>query len=101
VIRPSKKHWKIERHYVKVGYPDKWRDYSALQVSKKSYVENAVNSGKFDFQHMIGKVNKPVDKTNVNAPQMVNAYYNPNLNEIVFPAAILQPPFFYLNADVR
>jgi putative endopeptidase len=91
---------KLNAITVKVGYPDKWRDYSALQVSKKSYVENAVNSGKFDFQHMIGKVNKPVDKTEwLMPPQMVNAYYNPNLNEIVFPAAILQPPFFYLNAD--
>ena len=91
---------KLNTITVKVGYPDKWKDYSNLKVSKDSYVENILNSGKFDFKEMIGKINKPVDKTEWQMPpQMVNAYYNPTANEIVFPAAILQPPFFYMNAD--
>ncbi len=91
---------KLNAITVKIGYPDKWRDYSALEVSTDSYVANAVNSNKFDFNFMIGKVNKPVDRTEwMMPPQMVNAYYNPTMNEIVFPAAILQPPFFYMNGD--
>lgn len=91
---------KLNTINVKVGYPDKWKDYSALQVEKDSYVQNVLNSGMFDFERMIKKVNKPVDKSEwYMPPQMVNAYYNPSTNEIVFPAAILQPPFFYLNAD--
>ncbi len=91
---------KLNAMNVKVGYPDKWRDYSALKVKKDSYMQNVLNSGMFDFQRMIGKINKPVDKREWQMPpQMVNAYYNPNANEIVFPAAILQPPFFYMNAD--
>jgi len=85
---------------VKIGYPDKWRDYSALQVSTDSYVANVLRARNFDFNFMIGKVNKPVDRTEwMMPPQMVNAYYNPTMNEIVFPAAILQPPFFYMNGD--
>ncbi|MDX9881982.1 MAG: M13 family metallopeptidase [Prolixibacteraceae bacterium] len=91
---------KLDAINVKVGYPDKWRDYTALKVEKGAYVQNVLNSGVFDFERMIGKVNKPVDKSEwYMPPQMVNAYYNPSTNEIVFPAAILQPPFFYLNAD--
>ncbi|HBL74540.1 MAG TPA: peptidase M13 [Prolixibacteraceae bacterium] len=91
---------KLNAINVKVGYPDKWRDYSALQVEKGSYVQNVLNSGMFDFTWMMGKVNKPVDKSEwYMPPQMVNAYYNPSTNEIVFPAAILQPPFFYMNAE--
>lgn len=85
---------------VKIGYPDKWRDYSNLKVSTDSYVENALNSRVFDFDFMISKVNKPVDRTEwMMSPQTVNAYYNPSKNEIVFPAAILQPPFFFMNGD--
>jgi putative endopeptidase len=85
---------------VKIGYPDKWRDYSDLNVSNDSYVTNALKSRSFDFNFMISKVNKPVDRTEwMMPPQEVNAYYNPSKNEIVFPAAILQPPFFYMNGD--
>lgn len=91
---------KLNAITVKVGYPDKWRDYSNLKVSKDSYLDNVLESGRFDFQYMIGKINKPVDKKEWGMPpQMVNAYYNPTANEIVFPAAILQPPFFYMHGD--
>ena len=85
---------------VKVGYPDKWRDYSSLEVSTDSYCANVLRARQFDFNYMISKVNKPVDRTEwMMAPQEVNAYYNPSMNEIVFPAAILQPPFFYVDGD--
>jgi len=85
---------------VKIGYPDKWRDYSDLQVSTGSYVSNVLQARNFDFKYMIGKVNKPVDRTEwMMPPQMVNAYYEPTRNEIVFPAAILQPPFFFIDGD--
>ncbi|HEX7583213.1 MAG TPA: M13 family metallopeptidase, partial [Prolixibacteraceae bacterium] len=91
---------KLDAITVKVGYPDKWRDYSALEVSTDSYVTNALRSNNFDFKYMVGKVNKPVDRTEwMMPPQMVNAYYNPTMNEIVFPAAILQPPFFFKDGD--
>jgi len=91
---------KLEAINVKIGYPDKWRDYSALEVSTDSYVENALRAHNFDFKYMISKVNKPVDRTEwMMPPQMVNAYYNPTMNEIVFPAAILQPPFFFKDGD--
>ena len=91
---------KLNAINVKIGYPDKWRDYSSLEVSADSYVANILRARNFDFNYMIGKVNKPVDRTEWQMPpQMVNAYYNPTMNEIVFPAAILQPPFFYLQGD--
>ncbi len=91
---------KLNAITVKIGYPDKWRDYSALVVGTDSYVSNVLNGRKFDFTFMIGKVNKPVDRTEWQMPpQEVNAYYNPVANEIVFPAAILQPPFFYSDGD--
>ncbi len=85
---------------VKIGYPNKWRDYSKLEVVADSYVKNVLASNQFDFNYNIEKVGKPVDKEewHMNA-QTVNAYYNPSVNEIVFPAAILQPPFFYLDGD--
>ena len=91
---------KLEAMNVKIGYPDKWRDYSKLTVSRESYVKNALNSDKFDFAFEMGKVGKAVDRTEWGmTPQTVNAYYSPNMNEIVFPAAILQPPFFSKDAD--
>ena len=85
---------------VKVGYPNKWRDYSGLNISRDSYVQNIMASNKFDFDYMMNKIGKPVDKEEWGmTPQTVNAYYSPNKNEIVFPAAILQPPFFNMHAD--
>jgi len=91
---------KLDAITVKVGYPDKWRDYSGLAVSNKSYIGNVLQARQFDFNFMLGKVNKPVDKTQwLMSPQTVNAYYEPTANEIVFPAAILQPPFFYVDGD--
>jgi len=91
---------KLDKMGVKVGYPDKWRDYSGLAISSKSYVLNVLNSQAFEFRYSMDKVGKPVDPTEWGmTPQTVNAYYNPNRNEIVFPAGILQPPFFNLDAD--
>jgi len=91
---------KLEIMNVKIGYPDKWRDYSKMEVSRDSYVKNVMNSDKFEFTYLLSKIGKPVDKQEWHmTPQTVNAYYNPNLNEIVFPAAILQPPFFNKDAD--
>src|SRR5665648_1295470 len=72
----------------------------ALDVSTDSYVANVLRARNFSFKYMIGKVNKPVDRAEWHMPpQMVNAYYNPSMNEIVFPAAILQPPFFFMDGD--
>lgn len=91
---------KLDAITVKIGYPDKWKDYSSLKITPDSYFQNVLKSSKFYFDDMISKINKPVDKTEWGmTPQTVNAYYNPNGNEIVFPAAILQPPFFYFDAD--
>lgn len=85
---------------VKIGYPDKWKDYSSLEVKKDAYVLNIMRAKSFGFNEMIAKINKPVDKTEWHMPpQIVNAYYSPLQNEIVFPAGILQPPFFYMDAD--
>ncbi len=84
----------------KIGYPDKWRDYSKLTVARTSYFENVTAGRAFARQYEMNKVGKPVDKTEWGMyPQTVNAYYNPLQNEIVFPAAILQPPFFDATAD--
>jgi len=85
---------------VKVGYPNKWRDYSTLEVKPDSYLENVLASNQFDFAFSMSKIGKAVDTEEWHMfPQQVNAYYNPSGNEIVFPAAILQPPFFYLDGD--
>jgi putative endopeptidase len=84
----------------KIGYPDKWRDYSALEVNRGPYVLNAFRAATFEFHRDLNKVGKPVDRTEWGmTPPTVNAYYNPQLNEIVFPAGILQPPFFDFKAD--
>ncbi|GHT30340.1 peptidase M13 [Bacteroidia bacterium] len=92
---------KLANFHVKIGYPDKWRDYSSLQIDKnESYLANAVRSNNFDYDYMISQFNKPVDKDEWGMnPQTVNAYYNPSTNEICFPAGILQPPFFNVDAD--
>ena len=83
----------------KIGYPDKWRDWTGLDTSRDSYLGNVLAANAFNYKWDLGKIGKPVDKTEWGMPpQMVNAYYNPSLNEIVFPAAILQPPFFDANA---
>lgn len=93
---------KLESFIVKVGYPDTWKDYSGLQVDESlSLFENMCNISEFlSHDYIARKVNKPVDKTEWHmTPQTVNAYYNPTTNEICFPAAILQPPFFDPNVD--
>jgi len=79
----------------KIGYPDKWRDYSALEIKRDSYLANAQRADAFEMKRNLDKLGKPIDRNEWGMPpQQVNAYYNPLLNEIVFPAAILQPPFF-------
>lgn len=84
----------------KIGYPDKWRDYSALDVTRGPYVDNVFAADRFEFHRDLNKVGKPVDRTEWDmSPPTVNAYYNPQLNEIVFPAGILQPPYFDFQAD--
>ena len=84
----------------KIGYPDKWRDWSGLQTSRDSFIGNVVAANEFNYKWQLGKIGKPTDKTEWGmTPQTVNAYYNPLQNEIVFPAAILQPPFFSAAAD--
>ena len=84
----------------KIGYPDKWRDYTALEIRKGPYVENAFRANTFEFNRQLNKVGKPVDRGEWDmSPPTVNAYYNPQLNEIVFPAGILQPPYFNFQAD--
>ena len=91
---------KLDAFRVKIGYPDKWIDYSKLDISRDSYVMNYIRAEEFDFQRALAKANKPVDRDEWEMyPQTVNAYYQPLLNEIVFPAAILQPPFFNFKAD--
>ena len=91
---------KLQAVNVKIGYPDKWRDYSGLEINDDSYVQNVIRSNQFETVFNYAKINKPVDKTQwYMSPQTVNAYYSPDMNEIVFPAAILQPPFFFLNGD--
>jgi putative endopeptidase len=84
----------------KLGYPDKWRDYSSLQVGTESFLKNAFNATAFEFRRNLNKLGKPVDKMEWGmSPPTVNAYYNPSMNEIVFPAGIMQPPFFDPAAD--
>ena len=91
---------KLDAFYVKVGYPNKWKDYSTLEIGD-CYLQNMLAINEWQIQDMIKtKLNKPVDKDEWHmTPQTVNAYYNPTTNEICFPAGILQPPFFDMNAD--
>ncbi|GHT05386.1 peptidase M13 [Bacteroidia bacterium] len=100
-VTKAKAQEKLSSFLVKVGYPDKWRDYSALTIDKsKSYLENLIASDNFASDYEISKWNKPVDKDEwYMTPQTVNAYYDPSTNSINFPAAILQPPFFNVDAD--
>ena len=91
---------KVDKFMIKIGYPDKWRDYSSLKIAKNDLYGNAQRAIEFEYQRNLDKLGKPVDRTEWGmTPQTVNAYYNPSLNEIVFPAAILHPPFFNLKAD--
>jgi len=91
---------KLGKFTYKIGYPDKWRDYSALNIEAGELVKNYQSYVAFEFDEMIASLAKPVDKTKWHmTPQTVNAYFNPVGNEIVFPAAILQPPFFNMEAD--
>ncbi|RAJ18011.1 M13 family metallopeptidase [Olleya aquimaris] len=95
---------KLRATKVKIAYPDKWKDYSELQIASVeeggSYLQNSLNAREWNFKDDLDKLGKPVDKSEwYMAPQIVNAYFNPAYNEIVFPAAILQPPFYNFNAD--
>jgi predicted metalloendopeptidase len=95
---------KLNKSRVKIGYPDKWKDYSALTIQSPeeggSYFENVKNISKWSYNENIAELKKPVNKEKWGmSPQTVNAYYNPSYNEIVFPAAILQPPFYNYQAD--
>lgn len=91
---------KLSTFIVKIGYPDKWKDYNKLEIKKDSYWQNIQRANEFAFNEMMDELGKPVDRTKwYMSPQTVNAYYNPSSNEICFPAGILQPPFFYMNGD--
>lgn len=92
---------KLDAINVKIGYPDHWRDYSSLVIDTTSYANNNMRANEFEFKRMIAKLGKPIDRNEwgMTAPT-VNAYYNPTMNEIVFPAGILQPPLYHLKADL-
>lgn len=91
---------KLEKIIIKIGYPDRWRDYSGLEIKEDEYLSNIIRSNKFEFSYNMNKVGKPVDRVEWEmTPQTIDAYYDETKNEIVFPAAILQPPFFNKNAD--
>jgi len=91
---------KLNAFTVKIGYPDKWIDYSALQVDRGSYAANVLRADAFNTRRELAKIGRPVDRSEWGmTPPTVNAYYNPTMNEIVFPAGILQPPFFDAKAD--
>ena len=92
---------KLAAFTIKIGYPDKWKDYSSLVIDKeKNYLENLSNAARWHWNDNMSKLGKPVDRTEWEmTPQTVNAYYNPTTNEICFPAGILQPPFYNPDAD--
>lgn len=91
---------KLKAFYVKIGYPDKWKDYTSLDIKSDSYLQNMERAAQFFMREMFDKAAKPVDRDEWHmTPQTVNAYYNPTTNEICFPAGILQYPFFDMNAD--
>lgn len=91
---------KLAKLVTKIGYPDRWRDYSSLTIARDDLWGNVVRATEFEYQRDVAKLGKPIDRTEwFMTPQTVNAYYNPVMNEIVFPAAILQPPFFNAKAD--
>jgi predicted metalloendopeptidase len=91
---------KLAKFTTKIGYPSKWRDYSALQIARDDLVGNVIRAQTFEYNRNLNKLGKPIDREEWGmTPQTVNAYYNPEMNEIVFSAAILQPPFFNPKAD--
>ncbi|SMB84265.1 Endothelin-converting enzyme 1 [Hymenobacter roseosalivarius DSM 11622] len=91
---------KLNALRVKIGYPDKWKDYSALNIARDSYLQNVLNARKWNYQQNVQKYGQPIDRNEWSmTPPTINAYYNPPMNEIVFPAGYLQPPFFDPNAD--
>ena len=91
---------KLDSFKVKIGYPDKWKDYSSLTIDRGSVIANLTRASAFEFNRQLDDIGKPVDRTRWGmTPPTVNAYYNPLMNEIVFPAGILQPPFFDPDAD--
>jgi putative endopeptidase len=93
-------HKKLKSFTYKIGYPDKWKDYSSIKIEKDKLFENVVAASIFSHEETVKKIGKPVDKSEwYMTPQTVNAYYNPSGNEVVFPAGILQPPFYNRNAD--
>ncbi|HEY2347275.1 MAG TPA: M13-type metalloendopeptidase [Xanthomonadaceae bacterium] len=91
---------KLSMYMLKLGYPDKWRDYSALRIDRDDLLGNVARASEFEYMRNINKLGQPIDRSEWGMnPQTINAYYNPEMNEIVFPAAILQPPFFDPKAD--
>ncbi len=91
---------KLHKFTPKIGYPDHWRDYSALQIDHKNLIASIQNASEFEWNRRLKRIDQPVDKTEWGmTPSTNNAYYNPPFNEIVFPAGILQPPYFDPNAD--
>jgi predicted metalloendopeptidase len=91
---------KVGSFTYKIGYPDEWRDYSGLEIARDSYVGNRIACARFEYERQVGRLEEPVDRAEWQMPaHVVNAYYNPLQNEVVFPAGILQPPFFYEDAD--
>lgn len=91
---------KLDTILVKIGYPDVWRDYSSLQIDAGPYAANMARAAEFEFKRNLNKLGKPIDRNEWGmTPQTVNAYYNPTMNEMVFPAGILQPPLYHVNAD--
>ena len=91
---------KLDAFNMKIGYPDKWTDYSSLEITADNQVQNIMNTREFNFKEMMAKLGQPVDKDEwFMSPQTVNAYYSSSQNEIVFPAGILQPPFYSVDAD--
>ncbi len=91
---------KLDTLVVKIGYPDTWRDYSALKIDPASFAGNNMRAAEFEFKRNLAKLGKPIDRNEWGmTPPTVNAYYNPTMNEMVFPAGILQPPLYHVNAD--
>ncbi|MET0621734.1 MAG: M13 family metallopeptidase [Pyrinomonadaceae bacterium] len=91
---------KLDAFVRKIGYPDRWRSYEPVQISRGAYYNNSVSVGEFEYRRNLGKIGKPIDRSEWNmTPPTVNAYYNASMNEIVFPAGILQPPFYDPKAD--